>query len=98
MMRIKVRGYLSLRDTVGGQPFRIVETHEPPTVQDLLQRLCDELGDQFRAAVSPRPGDGLRQAAILVNGRHCSHLPAGLDTELQDGDEVSVFPFAAGGH
>jgi molybdopterin converting factor small subunit len=32
-----------------------------------------------------------------VNGRHVSHLPEGLETELADGDEVSVFPVVAGG-
>ncbi|MGD8857203.1 MAG: MoaD/ThiS family protein [Chloroflexota bacterium] len=38
-----------------------------------------------------------RQVAILVNGRHYSHLPNGLNTKLKDGDDVALFPPIAGG-
>ena len=34
---------------------------------------------------------------VLVNGRHYSHLPDRQQTELADGDEVSILPPAAGG-
>ena len=98
-MKIKVRGYLSLRDLVGGQPFRVVKAEQPLTVRDLVQRLGEELEREFAqaAATSPVAGGTGLGVAILVNGRHCSHLPDGLDTRLGDGDEVSIFPFAAGG-
>jgi molybdopterin converting factor small subunit len=44
-------------------------------------------------------GRGGRQqhVPVLVNGRHCTHLPDGLDTELRDGDQVDLFPPIAGG-
>jgi molybdopterin synthase sulfur carrier subunit len=97
-MRIKVRGYLTLRDLIGGQPFRIVEA-ERLTVQDLIRRLSQELGDEFTQAVSASapPGGISPYLAILVNGRHYSHLPERLQTRLEDGDEVSIFPPTAGG-
>ncbi|MFX1355255.1 MAG: MoaD family protein [Promethearchaeota archaeon] len=97
-MRIKVRGYLTLRDIVGGQPFRIVEA-EWLTVQGLIDQLCQELGDEFAEAISASaaPGTTRPYVAILINGRHYSHLPDRLETELADGDEVSIFPPAAGG-
>ncbi len=98
IMRIKVRGYLTLRDIVGGQPFRVVEA-ERLTVQGLIHQLSQELGDEFAQAVSAPapPGTISPYLAILVNGRHYSHLPDRLQTELTDGDEVSIFPPIAGG-
>jgi molybdopterin synthase sulfur carrier subunit len=111
-MRVKVRGYLTLREVIGGQPFRVVEA-ERLTVQELLGQLVrdlereherkparelDELAAFAQAVSSPTSPRGTApHFAILVNGRHCSHLPDGLQTELSDGDEVSIFPPAAGG-
>ena len=90
MMRIKVRGYLTLREVVGGRPFRVMEA-DRLTVAGLIERLAAELGGGFAEAVA---GAAL---IVLVNGRHCSHLPDGPETELADGDEVAVFPPVAGG-
>jgi molybdopterin synthase sulfur carrier subunit len=98
IMKVKVRGYLTLRDVIGGQPFRVVEA-ERLTIQGLIDQLCQELGDEFAQAIAAyaAPGTTRPYLAILVNGRHYSHLPDGLATELVDGDEVSIFPPAAGG-
>ena len=97
-MRISVRGYLTLRDLVGGQPSRTVEA-EHLTLRGLLEQLARELGGEFAAmaldpAVEARTGPHI---AILVNGRHYSHLPHRLDTPLADGDQVALFPPSAGG-
>jgi MoaD family protein len=91
-MRIKVRGYLTLRDVVGARPVREIEA-ERLTVTDLVRQLSEEVGE----ALTRTGSDGRRSLIILVNGRHCSHLPDGLDTELADGDEVAIFPPVAGG-
>jgi MoaD family protein len=97
-MRIKVRGYLTLRDVVGGRPFRVIEA-ERLTIAGLIERLSAELGEAFGAAVAAggRPGEEGRNLVVLVNGRHVSHLPEGWETKLADGDEVAVFPVVAGG-
>jgi MoaD family protein len=97
-MRIKVRGYLTLREVIGGRPFRVVEA-DRLTVAGLVERLSAESGGAFRGAMAAggRPGAEGRNLVILVNGRHVSRLPEGLETELADGDEVSVFPVVAGG-
>jgi molybdopterin synthase sulfur carrier subunit len=96
-MRIKVRGYLTLKDVIGDQPFREIES-ERITVEELINQLWSELGDSF-ARMSPNPGAARESSHLiaLVNGRHCSHLPDGLATELKDGDEISIFPPVAGG-
>jgi MoaD family protein len=96
-MRIRVRGYLTLKDVIGDQPFREIEA-ESITVGELISQLAIELGDSFpRTSPSPGAGRESRHLIVLVNGRHCSHLPDGLATELKDGDEVAIFPPVAGG-
>jgi MoaD family protein len=97
-MKVHVRGYLTLRDLVGGHSGRTVEA-ENLTLRELMEQLGGELGGEFAAmAREPAAGDRTRpQIAILVNGRHHTHLPGGLDTPLADGDQVALFPPTAGG-
>ena len=97
-MKVHVRGYLTLRDLVGGQPSRMVEA-EHLTLRELLEQLAREVGGELATlaldpAVEARTGPHI---AILVNGRHYSHLPHRLDTPLADGDQVALFPPGAGG-
>ena len=47
--------------------------------------------------IDPQSGAVSGQVAILVNGRHYSHLPDGLNTVLKDEDDVALFPPLAGG-
>jgi molybdopterin synthase sulfur carrier subunit len=97
-MKIRVTGYLTLRGTVGRERLVEVET-ERVTLKDFVKRLSLELGDGVAPPVSDAGAfvGPSRRIIILVNGRHSSHLPDGLDTELVDGDEVSLFPPVAGG-
>jgi len=96
-MRIKVRGYLTLKNVIGDQPFREIGA-ERITIEELLSQLSSELDDSFSQMI-PKPGtkQEVSHLIVLVNGRHSSHLPDGLATELKEGDEVAIFPPAAGG-
>jgi molybdopterin synthase sulfur carrier subunit len=68
------------------------------TVRDLLEELSIRFGEEFRDIIlETESQSGSRYIQILVNGRHYRHLPNGLDTELKEGDEVSLFPPVAGG-
>ncbi|HHY93341.1 MAG TPA: MoaD family protein [Firmicutes bacterium] len=66
------------------------------SVEELLAALAARYGPKFQSAVYGP--DGLsREAIITVNGRHLAHLPDGLQTRLQPGDTVAIFPLVAGG-
>lgn len=92
-MRVRVRGFLTFRPIVGAQE---VELDEGARLRTLLDRLAHQ-SDSARALVYS-PKDGLRPGvAVLINGRHHTHTPSGLDTLLSDGDSVEVFPPLAGG-
>jgi MoaD family protein len=96
-MKIKVKGYLTLRKFLEGrgvQEFKV----ENISILDLLNHLSRQLGDDFSAMIFDADSATVnRSIAILVNGVHYSHLPKKLDTKLQDGDEVAIFPPIAGG-
>lgn len=65
------------------------------TLRELLIKLSDVYGDKFRSKIFD--GENLsEQIVILVNGRHIVHLNE-LDTELNENDEISIFPVVAGG-
>ena len=95
-MKITVTGYLTLRGVIGNR--RAFET-EQVTLRGFAQQLSREFGPDIVPSVSDLGAfqGPSRRIVILVNGRHSSHLPDGLDTELADGDEVALFPPVAGG-
>ncbi|MGD9032305.1 MAG: MoaD family protein [Desulfobacteraceae bacterium] len=96
-MKIKVKAFLTLRKIMGDQASLDIEAGKL-TVRDLLEELSIRFGEEFRDIIlETESQSGSRYIQILVNGRHYRHLPNGLDTELKEGDEVSLFPPVAGG-
>jgi molybdopterin converting factor small subunit len=89
-MRIWVRGYLGLQAALGDKPFVEIDGDGVP-LRDLLDRLGQPGDERLDMPGIPR------RLTILINGRHVSHLPNGLDTVLMDGDQVAIFPPVAGG-
>lgn len=96
-MPIKVRGYLTFRDIIGERSIAIMDG-EILTVNDLLIRLSQELDQIFRGTIyDPRTKILGEHVAVIINGRSYHNLPDKLETQLQEGDEVAIFPPMAGG-
>lgn len=96
-MKITIRGFLTLKKVMGPQ-CTIDFKRDILTVDDLLHELPNRYGEDFRRMIfDPDTHTPSRHIRILVNGRHFSHLPRKLNTQLHEGDEVCLFPPIAGG-
>ena len=96
-MKITIRSFLAMREVMGGQSALELEIGSL-TVMELLHELSDKFGERFSQVVFDKTGKELNQdIRIVINGRHYSHMPQKLNTPLQDGDEISLFPPVMGG-
>lgn len=91
---IRVRGYLTFHKLVGD---RRVEVDAETTLRTLLQTVAVGIGDPLAHQAFGGQDGPAQGVVVLVNGRSCSRLPEGLETQLQDGDEVAIFPPLMGG-
>jgi molybdopterin synthase sulfur carrier subunit len=93
-MKVRVRFFGHLQDILGKKTMSEVELEDGATISSLLDELAknasvmETLLDESRHMRST--------ITILKNGREIKFLD-NLDTRLSAGDEVSIFPFVAGG-
>ena len=66
----------------------------PLTVGNLLDVLC--ISRERRESIFDGSGRLRSSLAVLLNGRNI-HFLGGLDTVLNDGDKIAIFPPVAGG-
>ena len=66
------------------------------TVAEALQKLVEKYGDDFYNRVFDSNGKARRFINIYVNGRDYRFLKR-LETELGDGDTVTIIPAVSGG-
>jgi len=68
-----------------------------PTVKSMIQKLVDSLSAEAkRLLIDPELNDPRPNALILVNGKEISVLK-GLETTIEEGDEVTLIPVSHGG-
>lgn len=92
-MELELRFFATFREAAGGKTVHR-EFDDGATTGDVLRELEAEYeGMDGRLIVD---GDLAPQINVLKNGREVLHLE-GLDTPLEDGDRLSVFPPVAGG-
>ncbi|MFB6268978.1 MAG: ubiquitin-like small modifier protein 1 [Halobacterium sp.] len=92
-MNVQLRFFATFRQAVGT---KVVdrEFEEGTTVGDVLYTLEDEYEGLDGELVEN--GDLRPHINVLKSGREVLHLD-GMETELEDGDQLSIFPPVAGG-
>lgn len=82
---------------VFGRNHVLVKLEKSPTVRKTIEKLTEAFSPEFkRILVDQELEDPRPNALILVNGKEISVLK-GLDTEVEDGDEIVLVPVSHGG-
>jgi molybdopterin synthase sulfur carrier subunit len=92
-MRLQLKFFATFREAVGG---KVVEREfdDDATVGDVLRALESEYEGLTGRLIEN--GDLKPQINVLKNGREVLHID-GMETTLDEGDTLSVFPPVAGG-
>lgn len=92
-MQLELRFFATFREAVGQKTLEY-EVADDATIFDLL----DELESEYDGLVGNLLEDGelAPQINVLKNGREVLHMD-GVETELEEGDTVAIFPPVAGG-
>ena len=91
-MEIEMRLFANFRDTVG-QKEVMREVADDATVGVVLHGIVEEYPDMD---LFEEDGSLREFLSIMKNGRDITYID-GLETKLENGDTVSVFPPVAGG-
>ena len=96
-MMIKLRSVLNIAQVLGGKEYT-VHVDDGATVQGVIGLLLVRYGEPLGALLlqNREPLELLPFVKIYVNGRGADFLD-GLDTKLQEGDDVLLMPQISGG-
>ena len=92
---IKIQFYSLLRMLLKQEKLEL-PAGENENVGQLLQRLQQQIATPFLHKLLDKKGDPILGTIIMVNRRNIHHLEK-LETLVQDGDVVALFPPGAGG-
>ena len=100
-MKVIVKPFMFIRDALGNQREIEVKLNSQATISDLLTTLRRDYGlpDEVpigRGVLKLFDGGEIRNMLVLKNGRSIKSL-GGMETKLEDGVEVAIFPPLVGG-
>jgi molybdopterin synthase sulfur carrier subunit len=90
MVKVKIPG--PLRKLVGGKGELEVEAK---TIREVIEKL-GQINPEIKARILDENGEVRRFINIYLNNEDIRFLK-GLDTDLKNGDEISIIPAIAGG-
>ena len=96
MVKVTVKLYARLIELAGSSNLEL-EMPEKPYLRDLLEKLGERFGTDFRNILaSPSDEYGHYFLSILINDRDFKKL-SGLKTELKENDVIRIIPPIFGG-
>lgn len=95
MVKVDVKFSVMFKDMTGTDSAEV--DVDGVAVKDLISKLIEEHGGEFeKRIIDEETGELRRFVNIFVNGRDIRNLD-GVNTELDDGDDVQMIPAVAGG-
>jgi molybdopterin synthase sulfur carrier subunit len=96
VIRVKVHTILGLKEILGEREMEIT-LPRGSTLQALLSHMVARWGEGLSSCLFiPGSSNLLPRIRVMVNGRDMGFI-GGMDTALQEGDEILIFPPVAGG-
>jgi len=96
-LKVKVEYLGHIRNIIGSGRQEEVEIEEEASIADLLMALSEKYGQPFKKAVYEKRGTDVKSNYIItVNGYLLNQL-SGIETKLQNGDEITLLPIVSGG-
>jgi molybdopterin synthase sulfur carrier subunit len=93
-MKVKVKFFANLCDLIGKKEIDEVECEEGASISMLIDKLV--LDPKIKSALIDENQRVKPEITILKNGREIKFL-AHLETQLNSGDEIAIFPLVVGG-
>ncbi len=91
--KVKVKLFAQIAEIAGSNEFEI----EGEDVRDVLKALVSEVAELEEQLFKDDEHAELRDDKIVLkDGRNIGYLD-GLDTEVEEGDKISIFPVVGGG-
>jgi MoaD family protein len=96
VIKVKVLSILQIKKIIGKGEVE-VSIPQGSTVESLLSWMVKTWGERLSSYLAHTEGAGLLpHIRIMVNGQDIGFLK-GMETELQEGDEILILPLVAGG-
>jgi molybdopterin synthase sulfur carrier subunit len=94
-LKIEVRLFANLREFAKTKA-AVEDIKSGTSVGDVLVKICERFGTEFRGQVLDERGQPNENIKILLNGHNIVFLQ-GAATKLKDGDVIAIFPPVGGG-
>jgi molybdopterin synthase sulfur carrier subunit len=88
--------FLSVLMDITGNEETMISIDENSTIMDLLNKLINLFGNEFENTIFEKSELQNKYIIIGINGKDVRSLN-GLNTIIQNGDEISIMPAIAGG-
>jgi molybdopterin synthase sulfur carrier subunit len=92
---MQINFYATLRPIVGGRTVQL-DLGDDVTVRRLVAAVVERF-PPLRKELLNAEGNLYPHVHVFVNGRDAPYLPDGVETLIQPGDTIDIFPAVAGG-
>ncbi len=91
--KVKIKLFAQISEVAGKKELEL----EGETIGDLLERLVEDIVELEEVLFKEKKARSLKEDIIILKeGRNIDHLK-GLDSEIEEGDKISIFPVVGGG-